>query len=495
MKEYIQKVIIAFIQPLSEWFKISVIAISIGFFTRLSLVLIFFSSFYGYLKYTFLAILLGIAIDLSISYLWCLPLILYKICINNKFFISKAGQIIYYAILTIEIFIIVILSAFDLTIFKTTKDRISYYLSDFYYYKKIFYDIFFYRHYLTILACFIISLCIIIYLKKTWSKVKFKYEPPFVLKFVIAAVFLLSMHALWFKVSNINYKFSTDNRYVNMLPNNIINDILVFKKKTSIKIQEIDKNFIRENKSFINTKNGKNIILFIIEDISLENNLHLQNIAHHGINFTNAFMADKKHSLQTILYSDPLTNKCNAALAISQKYNTMFFNNFTKNKADFFNGLFYKCGFKTSKPLNVYKAILDNAKKNFFFIVSIKYSPETTDNEIFNLITLAKKARWFDKTVFIFAGLKNNFNSSKVINFDDYKVPLIFYGTSIDKLTVNDIASTIDIMPAIADLAGVSFYSDSLGRNMLSGLKKRALIIENNAYCSLTKYQKKITLH
>ena len=99
------------------------------------------------------------------------------------------------------------------------------------------------------------------------------------------------------------------------------------------------------------------------------------------------------------------------------------------------------------------------------------------DHSIGEFIKLAKKAPYFDNTIFVFFGdhgihaaTGNHVPASEAqLNLQGLRVPLVIYGKSIIKQAkvFDTIASEVDVLPTIAGLTKTSYLNTTLGRNLL----------------------------
>ncbi len=98
------------------------------------------------------------------------------------------------------------------------------------------------------------------------------------------------------------------------------------------------------------------------------------------------------------------------------------------------------------------------------------------DHSIGHFIKIAKKAPYFDNTLFVFFGDHGIHAPTgdhtpiyeEQLKLQGLHVPLVFYGKSvISKAKVFDIiASEVDVLPTIASLTGTSYLNTTLGRNL-----------------------------
>lgn len=98
------------------------------------------------------------------------------------------------------------------------------------------------------------------------------------------------------------------------------------------------------------------------------------------------------------------------------------------------------------------------------------------DHSIGHFIKIAKKAPYFDNTLFVFFGDHGIHAPAgdhtpayeEQLNLQGLHVPLVLYGKSvISKAQVFDIiASEVDVLPTIASLTGTSYLNTTLGRDL-----------------------------
>ena len=99
---------------------------------------------------------------------------------------------------------------------------------------------------------------------------------------------------------------------------------------------------------------------------------------------------------------------------------------------------------------------------------------------------------WFQNTVFIFVGMSNKTYGSNISDIDYYKTPIIFYSPAFfSHSVVKNWVSTIDIMPSVADLLGISYKANSKGESLFLGHSSRAFITENNILLNINRYEQK----
>ena len=99
------------------------------------------------------------------------------------------------------------------------------------------------------------------------------------------------------------------------------------------------------------------------------------------------------------------------------------------------------------------------------------------DHSIGEFIRLAKKAPYFDNTLFVFFGdhgiqapAGNHTPASETqLNLQGLRVPLVIYGKSIiqQAKVFDTIASEVDVLPIIAGLTRTSYLNTTLGRDLL----------------------------
>jgi len=99
------------------------------------------------------------------------------------------------------------------------------------------------------------------------------------------------------------------------------------------------------------------------------------------------------------------------------------------------------------------------------------------DHSIGEFIRLAKKAPYFDNTIFVFFGdhgihaaTGSHVRASESqLNLQGLRVPLVIYGKSIIKQAkvFDTIASEVDVLPTIAGLTRTSYLNTTLGRDLL----------------------------
>ena len=472
MKDYLQKILICIVQNFIEFIKIGSVYIAINFAFRLSLIMIVFASIYEQIHYAILAIFYGLFFDIITIYIFAIPLIIYRIFASSKFFIYN---IIFYFVSLI----IITQCGADLFVFSVNKNRIHNYLPDFTYYKKIFPDLieFFLAEYsflLFVCGGLIFAFCITICIAKWFKKIKFNNKPSITMKALIVLIFLMIFHIIFVKFSNIKIANKCNNRYVQMLSNNLMLEALkpIFHKKNKDKIEE---------KIFIySEKNPKNIMLFLIEGLSaktIDQMSHLKSIANKGISFNNAISTNKNlfNEVSAIFNSGPIIDK---------QYNALFFNNLTTEKSKFFADFLSRYGFKNTQD-NLIKHI---GSKNFVFasIINIK----TADEDIHNMLKSSVEKDWFQNTVFIFVGISDKNYSSKIADIDYYKTPIIFYSPAFfNHSVVKNWVSTIDIMPSVADLLGINYKANSKGESLFLGHSRRAFIAENDVLSNINTYE------
>ncbi len=474
MKDYLQKILICIVQNFIEFIKIGSVYIAINFAFRLSLIMIVFTSIYEQIHYAILAIFYGLFFDIIIIYIFAIPLIIYRIFASSKFFIYN---IIFYLVSLA----IIAQCGLDLFVFSVNKNRIHNYLPDLIYYKKIFPDLieFFLAEYSFILfACggIIFAFCITIYIAKWFKKIKFNNKPSISMKALIALIFLIIFHIIFVKFSNIKIENKCNNRYVQMLSNNLILEFLkpIFHKKNN--------DIIAEKLFIYSEKNKRNIMLFFIEGLStktIDQMPHLKKIANKSISFSNAISTNKNlfNEISAIFNSGPFFDK---------QYNALFFNNLTPAKSKFFADFLSRYGFKYKQD-NLIKHI-NNKSFVFASILNIK----TADEDIHHILQSSIEKDWFQNTVFIFVGMSDKTYGSKIADIDYYKTPVIFYSPAFfSHSVVKNWVSTIDIMPSVADLLGISYKANSKGESLFLGHSRRAFITENDVLSSINTYEQK----
>ena len=316
----------------------------------------------------------------------------------------------------------------------------------------------------------IFAFCITIYIAKWFKKIKFNNKPSISMRGLIVLIFLIFFHIIFVKFSNIKIENKCNNRYVQMLGNNLILEFLkpIFHKKNNDIIAE---------KSFIySEKNQRNIMLFFIEGLSaktMDQMPHLQKISNKGIYFSNAISTNKNlfNEISEIFNSGPFFDK---------QYNALFFNNLAPAKSKFFADFLSIYGFRHIQD-NLIKHI-----NNKSFVFASILNIQTADEDIHNMLKSSIEKDWFQNTVFIFVGMSNKTYGSNISDIDYYKTPIIFYSPAFfSHSVVKNWVSTIDIMPSVADLLGISYKANSKGESLFLGHSSRAFITENNVLLNI----------
>ncbi|MDO5759832.1 MAG: sulfatase-like hydrolase/transferase [Bacteroidota bacterium] len=265
-------------------------------------------------------------------------------------------------------------------------------------------------------------------------------------------------------------------------------------------------------------KEGTNILMVILEDVTLENvngkeMPALYNISKQSLSFNNVY-ADGEYiynGLYSILFSYPNIFSSNSMISTiipkmeglptllkQHGYKTFFFTSkeqSTDNTTRFLLANDIDIIFSgRANDLKQDGKVLSSTNQPFFACVLVsndktKNNLRSIDNKISQILSEAKKYAWFKNTLIIFAGA----------NGYAKKVPVYFYAKNIFSAEKNNtLACQMDITPTIMAMMDNSYRNKTLGFNIYSqrrsfaysAKKDEIMVVSPNATYTWNKNKK-----